>query len=504
METAMLEKPSAAKSGITEREERSAKLGRLEDGGLNPYPHHYERTHAIARLAACYGAMETGAEAAVDVSVCGRLGQIRRHGGLIFGDLCDESGKIQIAVSRRHNHGVFALFADLDRGDHVGVKSRRIFRTKTRELTIGADDVTVLSKCLSPLPDKHHGLQDMEQIRGRRYLHLLVDAKARARFRQRSRVLSNLRRLLEMRGFVEVQTPILQPVYGGAEARPFVTHHNALDRDLYLRISPELYLKRLIVGGFERVFEIGSNFRNEGIDATHNPEFTMMELYWAYADYNDIMALTEEIVSYLADKVLDSPYVCSRLTAAAHEIDLTPPWRRLTMFDAIAKYTAEDVGEIRSVEEAREVARRLDLEVAEGMTPEEVIVEIFEERVQPQLIQPTFITDYFAELCPLTKRHRENSRLAERFELFIDGLEFANAYTELTDPREQARQFALQADKREGGDQEAHPPDHDFVQALEYGMPPTGGLGIGIDRLVMLLLGASNIRDVILFPLSRK
>lgn len=482
------------------QESRVAKLARLRQHAIDPYPHRFDRTDTISQIRGRFAGLAAGKETEERVRVAGRIVAKRDMGRVSFFDLQDLSGKIQLyaraeGLSTRYQ----LLTACLDIGDILGIEGT-VFRTRRGELSIKVEHFEFLSKCLQPLPDKRHGLQDIGTIRDQRYLELIIDPQARKRFLMRSQIISALRHLLEEKGFIEVETPTLDTIYGGAEARPFTTHCWALDNELFLRISPELPLKRLIVGGLEKIFEIGKQFRNEGIDRYHHPEFTSIEIYQAYADYNDMMALTEEIFSRLAEAVINSRKVASHLRDDEIEIDLTPPFRRLTLLDAIKMHTGCDLSLVDDTK-ARQLASELRVNVSADATADEVIMAIFDAKVQERLIQPTFILDYPASICPLTKRHRSNPRLAERFELFIHGLEFANAYSELSDPAEQRRHFEHQAGKRVRGDEAAHLPDYDFVRALEYGMPPTGGLGIGIDRLVMLLTGTKHIQDVILFPM---
>lgn len=493
---------------LSEADARLARLEKLEGVQGNPYPHTFERSCTLAEVRSRYDHVDQDGTT-VDLKVAGRVTAIRDMGGLLFGDLEDQSEKIQFAASASHlgEEGYTELKEFLDRGDHLGLIVDRVFRTRTRELTLQIESWKFLSKCLLPLPEKYHGLQDLETIRTRRYLELIVNPNSRQIAVTRSQIVQFIRRFLEDRyGFLEMKTPALQPIYGGAEAHPFTTHHRALGRELYLRISPELYLKRLIVGGLERVYEICDNFRNEGIDAVHYPEFTMMELYMAYADYHAMMAITEELLSSLALEVHGTYQIPWRRFNSREEviIDLTPPWPRQPLFEVLYQTTGVDFLSVPSLGKAVELARTIGVEVeGENLTISGVAIEVFDSKVIPELIQPTFILDYPYEECPLTKRHRSDARLAERFELFINGLEFANAYSELSDPREQEAHFERQAERRARGDEEAHPTDEDFVNALRYGMPPTGGLGIGIDRLVMLMTGATNIRDVILFPIYR-
>ncbi|MCI0769856.1 MAG: lysine--tRNA ligase [Chloroflexi bacterium] len=489
---------------MDEREARRAKLQRLREKGVDPYPHRFDRSHTIAE------ARRLGEEAGDDpeparVRLAGRLTAIRRMGKASFAQLEDQDARIQLYLTVDKTED-FQSFKELvDRGDMVGVEGT-FFVTKTGELTVQAERFVLLAKALQPLPEKYHGLRDVETMRRQRYLHLIADSEARQLFIKGSRIVLLVRAFLDQRGFVEVRTPTLQPIYGGAAARPFRTYHNELKRDLYLRISPELYLKRLIVGGLDRVYEIASVFRNEGIDSHHNPEFTLLELYQAFADYTDMMKLTEELVRFVAQEVNGSLTLPAR-SVDGHEveIDLGPPWRRLTYMDAIKEYAGVDVSTVGTRDEALAAAAGAGLTVTElqELTWEEILGRLFDERVERRLVEPTFIMDYPAALCPLTKRHRSDPRLAERFEPFVAGMELGNAFSELSDPEYQAAQFALQRERAQSGDEEAHPTDDDYVTALEYGLPPTGGLGIGLDRLVMLLTGAASIRDVILFPLQR-
>jgi len=489
---------------LDERTVRLEKAGKLREMGVNPYPYRFDRSHTIseARQLLAPGAEGHGPR----VRLAGRLVAVRRMGKASFSHLEDQDARIQIHLAADKTRD-FELFKEfVDRGDSMGVEGA-LFYTRTGELTVSVESFTLLSKAVQPLPEKYHGLKDTETMRRQRYLHLIVDPEARQLFKKRTRILGLVRSFLDARGFLEVQTPILQPIYGGAAARPFVTHHNELKRNLFLRIAPELYLKRLIVGGFDRVYEMGSCFRNEGIDSTHNPEFTILELYWAYADYTDVMALTEEVYTHVAHQLLGTMKLPARTVHGEEvQIDLTRPWKRLTLHGSIRELTGVDLTPGTSRDETLAAARGLGLtdRGLEKMTAEEITVHIFEEKVEPKLVQPTFIMDYPAVLCPLTKRHRQDPRLAERFELFIAGMECANAYSELSDPAYQAEQFAAQKRLALAGNEEAQPVDDDFVTALEYGLPPTGGLGFGIDRMVMLMTGAMSIRDIILFPLQRQ
>lgn len=491
---------------MDEREIRLGKVEELKKLGIDPYPYRYERTHTIADVLKKFSA--EFAESTVDdhVKIAGRLTGLRRMGRAIFADLSDTFVSIQIHLAvDRLGEEKFSLFHKLvDRGDILGVEGYP-FYTKTREPTVEVVDFTILAKALLPLPEKWHGLQDAEIRRRQRYLHLIMEKEARELFIKRTRIIAAIRRFLDERGFFEVKTPILQPVYGGAEAEPFDTYHNALDMTLHLRIATELYLKRLIVGGFEKVYEIGENFRNEGVDALHNPEFTALELYSAYADYQDMMLLLEELIAYLAKQVCGSMVFNWLIKdGEAVTINLTPPFRRYTMLEAITQLAGVEMNLVMPKEQAENMARSLGVSVDAQDTVADIIAKIFDEKVQPRLVDPTFVLDYPAEVCPLAKKHRSNPLLAERFELFIAGMEFANAFSELSDPVYQAEQFEAQGKRREMGRKQAHPSDTDYVTALEYGLPPTGGLGIGIDRLVMLLTETTHIQDVILFPLKKE
>ncbi|GBC99179.1 Lysine--tRNA ligase [bacterium HR17] len=477
-------------------QDRLAKLQRWRERGVDPFAvTRFDRTHQAADIERCFDALQGRT-----VRIAGRLTALRAHGKLTFADLLDGSGRIQL-MARINTLGeeAYERFGDLDVGDIVGVEGG-VLKTRTGETTVEVHKFWLLAKALHPIPEKWHGLRDVEVRYRQRYLDLIANPKVRDIFVKRSLIVRAVRQFLDERGFLEVETPILQPVYGGALARPFITHHNALDMDLYLRIAPELYLKRLIVGGFERVYEIGRNFRNEGVDARHNPEFTMLEAYQAYADYHDIMRLTEELIAFVAQKVLGT----MTITYQGHAIDLTPPWRRIPLMEALREATGVNFLALRGDEErAREVGRQLGLSVEPTDHWGRVLDEALKKKVVPTLIQPTFLVDYPVEISPLAKRKPDDPTMTERFQGFIGGLEIANAFSELNDPLDQRERFEMQQRLRERGDVEAHPLDWDFVTALEYGMPPTGGLGIGIDRLTMLLTDSPSIREVILFPLLR-
>ena len=439
---------------------------------------------------------ETGAE---PLRVAGRLAARRGQGKMAFLDLEDRSGRIQLwARADRLGEDAMAALLDLDLGDIVGAAGPPA-RTRRGELSLALDEAVLLAKALRPPPDKHAGVRDPEIRHRQRYLELMADAAARDAYRVRAGTIAAVRRFLDERGFVEVETPTLQPVYGGAAARPFVTHHNVLDRDLFLRIASELYLKRLIVGGLERVYELGKDFRNEGVSNKHNPEFTMLETYEAYADYRDVMAMLEELVADAARAATGGTAVPWK----GGEIDLAPPWRRLDFRDALREASGIDVRALDDEDALRAAMRAAELEAPDGLTWGRLVDSLLTQTLEPTLIQPTILHDYPVELSPFAKRHPDDPAVVERFEAFAGGMEIANAFTELNDPDEQRRRFAAAAADRAAGDDEAPPADEDFLAALEYGMPPTGGLGVGIDRLVMLLTDRPSIREVILFPAMR-
>ncbi|MDD2212650.1 MAG: lysine--tRNA ligase [Clostridia bacterium] len=473
---------------------RLEKLKELREKGITPYGGRYERTHYASDI------KENSEELLEkDVVVAGRLMAKRTMGKASFAHMQDYSGQIQIYL-RLNDVGAdaYELFKSLDLGDIIGVQGH-VFRTRTEEVTVWAKEFVLLSKSLRPLPEKWHGLKDVELRYRQRHVDLIVNPEVKKVFILRSKIIQAMRRYLDEQGFLEVETPTMHSIPGGASARPFITHHNALDLDLYMRIALELHLKRLIVGGMEKVYEIGRVFRNEGISTRHNPEFTMMELYQAYADYHDMMALTEKMIAHLAQEVLGTQKVMYQGT----EIDLTPPWPRLTMVDAVRKYTGADYQEWASDEQARQAAADLGVSVPADATKGMVLSELFEEKVEEKLIQPTFVIDYPIEISPLAKRREDDPNFTYRFEVFITAREFGNAFSELNDPLDQRERFEKQMEQRAQGDEEAQMHDEDFVRALEVGMPPTGGLGIGIDRLIMLLTDSPSIRDVILFPTLR-
>ncbi len=479
------------------RQQRMEKLDRLQEKGIEPYPARVERTHTTVEA---LEAFQEGEEA-VQVAVAGRLMSIRVMGKSTFAHIRDGSGRLQIYLRYdRLGEERYELFCDeIDIGDFVQVEGE-LFRTRTGEITVQVTSWKLLSKALRPLPEKFHGLRDTETRYRQRYLDLVANENVREIFCTRTRIITALRHFLDEGGFWEVETPVLQPIYGGAAARPFTTYHNALDRTLYLRIADELYLKRLIIGGFDRVYEVGHNFRNEGVSTQHNPEFTVMELYQAYADYHDMMALVEEMYFTIANEVLGGPV----LTFEGQEIDLTPPWKRITMRDVILQESGIDIKVYDDYQRLWEAVRDRGLDVTEQPNWGKLVEKLFDEVAEPTLVQPTFVMDYPIEISPLAKKKPDEPRFVERFEHFIGGLECGNAFTELNDPLDQRERFAAQKRAAHEGDEEAHPMDEDFVVAMEYGMPPTGGLGIGIDRMIMLFTDQSSIREVILFPLLRQ
>ncbi len=477
-------------------QQRLTKLRQIRARGIDPYPHRYHRTHTAEEAIALFLEKEAIGDSP-EVRIAGRIISCRPMGKVTFMDIRDGSGRIQVYFrSNLLGEERYNLLKDFDIGDIIGV-SGRVFRTRSGEITVKASDFTMLSKALQPLPEKWHGLVDVEKRYRQRYLDLISSEEVRHLFSVRSRVISAMRRFLDERGFLEVETPVLQPVAAGALARPFVTHHEALDRDLYLRIATELYLKRLIIGGFDKVYEIGRIFRNEGISTKHNPEFTMLESYEAYADYCDVMRMVEEMVSYIARQVLGT----TRVPFGNTTLELSPPWQRITLRDAIKNNCGIDFEAFVDENSLRHQVEAMGLEVGEIKGRGRLIDKLLSTFVEPKLIQPTFVLDYPVELSPLAKRKPGDSRLVERFEAFAGGMEIANAFTELNDPEEQRERFRQQEIMRaELGDEEAERIDEDFLFALEYGMPPTAGLGVGIDRLVMLLTDRHSIREVILFP----
>jgi lysyl-tRNA synthetase class 2 len=475
--------------------ERRAKLERLREAGVEPFPHAFPGRTEIAVIREAHDGIEAGAETDDRYRIAGRLSARRGHGKASFLDLRDGTGQIQVQARLDELGETYEGLLSLDIGDIVGIEGP-VFASKRGELSLRATSWELLSKSLRPPPDKFHGLEDTETRYRRRELDLMANEESRELFLKRARTVAEVRRWFDRRGFVEVETPVLQPLYGGALARPFTTHHNALDRDLYLRIATELYLKRLVVGGIDKVYELGKDFRNEGISHKHNPEFTMLEWYEAYADYEVVAAELEDLVSSVAKEVLGT----TTIEREGETIELAPPWRRVTLRDAIKERTGIDVIEHPSRERLAEaMGSKPDPEEGWG----KLVDGLLSKEVEPTLIQPTFVTDYPVELSPFAKRHRTEDGLVERWEAFLGGIEIANAFTELNDPDEQRRRFEAQSEETARGDEETQPCDEAFVEALEQGMPPTGGAGLGIDRLVMILTGAKTLREVVLFPAMR-
>ncbi len=466
---------------------------------VGDYPYRFDRTDLAAALHERFDDIDPGTETGVEATVAGRLMNVRDMGRLAFGVLQDVSGRIQLFVSKAVlGNEELDRFLDLDSGDWIGATGE-VMVTKKGELSVRISSFVLLSKALRPLPDKWHGLKDVEARSRQRYVDLMVNEESRKTALTRAKIVSEFRRQFENRDFVEVETPVLLSQATGATARPFETHHNALDLDLSLRIATELFLKRLVVGGIERVFEIGRIFRNEGVDATHNPEFTMLEAYQAFADYSDIMVLIEEVLKGVAEAAVGT----SMLTYQGRMLDLTPPFRRVRLVDLVAEVVDEDVSLDTSIDRLRTLADRYGIEVDPSWGAGRVIYEIYEAVAESTIWEPTFVTDYPKDVSPLSRLHRDDPRLTERFELVIAGSEYANAFSELNDPFDQRERFEAQAAARAAGDDEAHPIDEDYIRALEYGLPPTGGLGIGVDRFVMLLTDRKHIREVILFPTMR-
>jgi len=469
-----------------------SKLDGLRSIGIEPYAYGYKRTHSSKEVHDGYDGLE-----GKEVSVAGRIKAVRGHGKISFIDVYDREGKIQVYYALDQvGEDNYKLREYLDVGDIIGVKGE-VFKTKKGEVSVKAKELTVLSKALRHLPEKWHGLKDTEARYRKRHLDLIMNKEAYDVFVKRARIISSIREFLDSRGYIEVETPVLQPIYGGAAARPFTTEHHALERTLFLRIADELYLKRLIVGGMEKVYEISKNFRNEDIDSTHNPEFTAIEFYEAYADYNQMMDLTEKLVVSVLKKVNNGEL---KVAVGEKEVDFTPPWKRVSIVDEIKKESGVDVMAFKTDEEAIEKAKSLGVVLENVTTKTQVIEAMFDHFVEPKLWDPVFIIDYPAEMCPLTKEKRGEPRLSERFELFVAGRELANAYSELNDPVIQREKFVEQVKERQKGDDEAQPMDEPFLEAMEHGFPPTGGVGIGIDRLVMLLTNNVSIKEVILFP----
>lgn len=480
---------------------RRDKMTRIAEMGLDPFGQKFVRTHLSQEIINEFSGLENEELEAknIEVSIAGRIMTKRGKGKAGFAHIKDVSGQIQIYVRKDAiGEDAYELFKIADLGDIVGVKGI-VFKTKVGELSIKVNGFTFLTKSLRPLPEKYHGLKDIEERYRKRYLDLITSEESQKTFIARSRIIQAMRRYFDDNGFLEVETPMLHSIAGGASARPFVTHHNALDMPMYMRIAIELHLKRLIVGGLEKVYEIGRVFRNEGVSTRHNPEFTMLELYEAYADFHDIMDLTENVIAYIAQEVLGT----TTIPYGEYEVNLAPKWTRLHMVDAIKEYVGVDFWKEMTVEEARALAKEHDVQITETMAVGHIINEFFEQKIEEKLIQPTFVYGHPVEISPLAKKNAEDPRFTDRFELFIVAREHANAFTELNDPIDQKQRFEAQLKEREQGNDEAHMMDEDYIEALEHGMPPTGGLGIGIDRLVMLLTNSPSIRDVLLFPLMR-
>jgi lysyl-tRNA synthetase class 2 len=482
-------------------QQRRQKLERLRHQGIDPYPSSYDRSHTTRQALELLERQEKKSQARTKaVSLAGRLTAMRKMGKTSFADLRDGEGKIQLSFYKDHfDEKTLELFQDLDIGDIIGA-SGQLFRTKTGEPTLDVESFTLLAKSLRPLPEKWHGLADVDTRYRQRYLDLIANAPAREAFLVRSRAIAAIRGFLNKRGFIEVETPVLQPSAGGALASPFTTHHKALDQDFYLRIALELHLKRLLVGGFDKVYELGRIFRNEGVSTEHHPEFTMLESYEAYADYNDVMNMLEEMVSSVSQEVLST----TKIKFGEDTINLKPPWPRITLRDAVRKYSGIDFVAYPTADGLREKMRSLKIEVDPKKNWAKLVDQLIKEFVRPKLVQPTIIFDYPASMSPLAKTKPGEERVVERFQAIAGGLEIANAYTELNDPLEQRERFEEQLKERQADDEERWTIDEDYLLALEYGMPPAGGLGVGIDRLVMLLTNQPAIREVILFPQLRE
>ena len=481
-------------------EERRRKLKALRAEGVDPFPYDFPNRTTASAVLERYSGLADGEETTDKTRLAGRLTARRGHGKAAFLDLTDLSGRIQLHARKDVLGDAFEQLVALDLGDLVGIEGAP-FRTRRGELSVRVDAWTLLAKSLRPPPDKYHGLADVEQRYRHRELDLIANEETRELFVQRSRMITAVRRFLDERGFIEVETPVLQPLYGGALARPFTTHHNVLDRRLYLRIATELYLKRLIVGGLEKVYELGKDFRNEGVSHKHNPEFTMLETYEAYADYTDVAAMLEALVAAVARETVGTLVV----EHGGERIDLTPPWRRVTLRDAIRAETGVDVGVVTERDSLLKAmhAAGMEADPEPGTGWGKLVDELLSKRVEPRLVQPTIVLDYPVELSPFAKPHRSEPGVVERFEAFVGGIEIANSFSELNDPDEQRARFEQQQRLQAAGDQEAQPFDEDFLEALEHGMPPTAGVGLGIDRLTMILTGARTLREVVLFPAMR-
>nr|XP_061804847.1 lysine--tRNA ligase-like [Nerophis lumbriciformis] len=480
---------------------RRQKLETLRAAGINPYPHRFEHDADTTAVHAEHGekTAEELEEAQIRLRVPGRVLAVRKQGKLYFADLSDGRQKLQLFLRKNNlSEADWELLGNVDIGDHLGVEGT-LMRTRLGELSLAGDRLALLSKALRPLPEKWSGLKDVNLRYRQRYVDLIVNPESRRAFEVRAAIVRHIRQFLDQREFLEVETPMMQPIAGGASARPFVTHHNTLDMELFLRVAPELYLKRLLVGGFPRVYEINRNFRNEGISTQHNPEFTMLEFYWAYVDYRDLMELTEEMLAGLAEKVLGTTEVAWKDAT----LDFARPWRRFTMRQATVELGGVDEAALADVDSLAAELERRHLDVPKARDYGHLLMALFEATAEEHLLQPTFITEHPVEVSPLSKQKPDDPAYTERFELYIGGMEIANAFSELNDPEVQAERFNQQVAARDAGDDEAHVFDHDYVRALEHAMPPAGGEGVGIDRLTMLLTGNTSIRDVILFPLLR-
>jgi lysyl-tRNA synthetase class 2 len=477
---------------------RFEKLQELKNLKVQPYVNYFKVSDDISEVEKKFSDIEPEKllEEKNYVTIAGRIMTMRSFGKAAFVTIKDRTHKIQVYIKKGEiTSDEYEVFKKTDVGDFIGITGY-LFKTKTGELTICAEKYTLLTKALRDLPEKFHGLKDVEKRLRQRYVDLIVNEDVKEVFIKRSRIIREIRSFFNNMDFLEVETPMMHPIVGGATAKPFITHHNALDMELYLRIAPELYLKRLVIGGLERVFEINRNFRNEGLSAKHNPEFTMIEWYMAYADYNDLMDMTEELIKSISEKVIGT----TKITFGEHEIDLGKKWERLTLEEAITKYSKITIEELNDFDKAKSIAKKLGIEVEESWGIGKIIMEIFEAVAEDKLIQPTFIVDYPKEVSPLSKSKKDNPEITERFELFVAGFELANGFNELNDPIDQKERFEKQVKDRESGDEEAGMMDKDYIRALEYGLPPTAGEGLGIDRLVMLLTNSSTIREVILFP----
>ncbi|HNR65396.1 MAG TPA: lysine--tRNA ligase [Atribacterota bacterium] len=495
----MFEQNKEAKSILSIREERIKEIEELRREGIDPFGQSFPGKEAIIKVIDKFNQIATGEPSQENVIIAGRIMALRKHGKAAFADLEDQTGKIQVYIKSNFiGTDSFEIFKDISVGDIIGITGT-VFKTKTGELTVLANKFTLLTKTLRTLPEKWHGLTDTETRYRKRYLDLIANQEVKELFIERSKIVKYIRNFLDNKGFLEVETPVLQPIPGGATATPFVTHHLSLHQDLYLKIAPELYLKRLLVGGLEKVYELNRNFRNEGISTRHNPEFTMLELYEAYADYHTMMEIAEEMVCDILKKLRGTLVIQYQ----GEMLDFTPPWKRISMYEAIKSVTGINPDEVKN-EEVGDLIVQFQLELPKNAAKGEVINELFEKKVEHTLIQPTFIIDYPVEVSPLSKQKPGYPHLVERFELFINSMEIANAFTELNDPLEQKVRFLQQAESKSEGEINQNFVDYDYIEALEYGMPPAGGMGVGIDRLIMLLTNKDSIREVILFPQLKK